>query len=62
MKTMTKHPLRITVDALKRAFLLEGFKLYDNGEYPELIRTDTDVKVFDNPAAIDRPVLVESGE
>ena len=62
MKKMTKHPLRITADALKKAFALNGFTLYDNGEFPELERTDTDVRIFDHPAAIKAPVLLMEGQ
>lgn len=62
MKKMTKHPLRITLDALKRAFLLEGFELFDNGESPELVLTGTDVKVFENPDAVKKPVLLMDGQ
>ena len=46
MTNMTKHPLRITADALKNAFALNGFRLYDNGEYPELEKTDINVKIL----------------
>ena len=62
MKKMTKHPLRITLDALKNAFARYGFELLDNGEYPELERTDTNVQVFENPAAVKRPVLLMEGQ
>ena len=62
MKNMTKHPLRITADALKTAFLLEGFQLYDNGEYPELERAEVNVKIFENPGAVKKPVLLEEGQ
>ncbi len=62
MKKMTKHPLRITADALKKAFALNGFTLYDNGEFPELERTDTDVRIFDHPAALKAPVLLMEGQ
>ena len=61
MTTMTKHPLRITADALKRAFLRCGFTLYDNGEYPELEKTGVSVEVFANPEAIRRPVCLMDG-
>ena len=62
MTNMTKHPLRITADALKNAFALNGFRLYDNGEYPELEKTDINVKIFDNPGAITKPVLLMDGQ
>lgn len=62
MKKITKHPLRITVDALKRAFMFEGFQLYDNGESAELVRTETDVKVFENPDAASKAVLLMEGQ
>ena len=59
---MTKHPLRITADALKNAFALNGFTLYDNGEYPELEKTDVNIKIFDNPGAIVKPILLMDGQ
>ena len=62
MKKMTKHPLRITADALKNAFMRNGFTLYDNGEYPELERTEVNVKIFEDPAAVKKPVLLMNGE
>ena len=62
MTNMTKHPLRITADALKNAFALNGFRLYDNGEYPELEKTDINVKIFDNPGAITKPILLMDGQ
>lgn len=61
MKKMTKHPLRITADALKIALRLAGFSLYDNGEYPELEGTDINVTIFENPKAITKQILVENG-
>ncbi len=61
MKNMTKHPLRITADALKRSFALAGFTLYDNGAFPELEKTEVNVPVFEKPAAA-KPVLLVNGE
>lgn len=62
MKTMTKHPVRITVDALKQAFSLNGFTLYDNGEYPELEKTEINIKIFENPAAFAKQILLVDGQ
>ncbi|MCQ2508167.1 MAG: hypothetical protein MJ097_05195 [Dorea sp.] len=62
MKKITKHPLRITADAWKQAFSLNGFTLYDNGEYPELEKTEINVKVFNHPEAITKPVLLMEGQ
>ena len=62
MKKMNKHPLRITADALRNAFLLNGFELYDNGEFPQLEKADVNVKVFSNPEAVRKQILLENGE
>ena len=62
MNKITKHPLRITADGLLSAFALNGFDMYDNGEYPELERTDVNVKIFDDPSAVTVPVLLQDGE
>ena len=62
MDKITKHPLRKTLDALKRALALNGFTLYDNGEFPELENSDINVKIFDDPAGITKPVLLQDGE
>ena len=62
MTKMVKHPLRITADALKNAFIKSGFALYDNGEYPELERAEINMKVFDDPARIKTPVLLMDGQ
>ncbi len=60
MKQMTKHPLRITADALRNAFARCGFRLLDNGEYPELESGELSFTVFGNgPAA--KPVFVQGG-
>ncbi len=61
MTNMTKHPLRITADSLRNAFAANGFRLLDNGTFPELERTDINVRVFRNPAAIQTPVLLQDG-
>ncbi len=49
-------------DAMKKALMLNGFTLYDNGVFPELERTEMNVKVFDNPNAIKKPILLEEGQ
>lgn len=61
MKTMTKHPLRITADQLRNSFARCGFALCDNGTYPELERSDLNVKIFENPAALSKAVLLADG-
>ncbi|MBQ9152914.1 MAG: hypothetical protein IJ130_03785 [Solobacterium sp.] len=62
MTKMTKHPLRITADALKNAFVRSGFTLLDNGEYPELETSDLNLRIFDNPGRITKQVLLQNGE
>ena len=62
MTKMVKHPLRITADALKKAFKLNGFTLFDNGTYPELERTEINVPVMNDPAAIAKPILLMEGQ
>ena len=62
MNKITKHPLRITADALLGAFALNGFDMYDNGEYPELELSDVNVRIFDDPSAVMAPVLLQDGE
>lgn len=62
MKKITKHPLRITADALKKSFALAGFTLYDNGTYPEMEKTEINVPVFKNPDSPERTVLLMKGE
>ena len=62
MNKITKHPLRITADALKKAFQRCGFVLYDNGEYPELEQTEANVRVFEDPGALTVPVLLMDGQ
>lgn len=37
MQEITKHPLYSVADRFKRAFLIQGFELFDNGTAPELI-------------------------
>ncbi|MBO7700782.1 MAG: hypothetical protein J6S47_06930 [Eubacteriaceae bacterium] len=62
MNKITKHPLRITADALLGAFALNGFDMYDNGEFPELELSEVNVRIFDDPSAVTVPVLLQDGE
>jgi hypothetical protein len=49
MTTITRHPLFEEADALKRAFLLNGFTLRDNGMARELVPKDTVLSLFPLP-------------
>ena len=62
MKKITKHPIRITADAFRTALILSGFTLYDNGEYPELEKTELNLTVFEDPDMFRKPVLLQNGE
>ena len=62
MKKITKHPIRITADAFRTALILSGFELYDNGEYPELEKTELNLTVFEDPDMFRKPVLLQNGE
>ena len=44
MDKITRHPLYHTADILKRAFLVNGFHLYDNGNSPEAVSEDKTVE------------------
>lgn len=46
MNSITKHPLYSIADSLKKGFLLNGFKLLDNGEAPELTPVEKKLSVF----------------
>ena len=61
MKQITKHPIRITVDAFRTALILSGFTLYDNGEFPELEKTEYNLTVFEDPNAVKTPILLQDG-
>ena len=62
MGMITRHPLYQKADALKRAFLLHGFTLYDNGEKREAEPASANIALFDRPEAIDyQPILLEDG-
>lgn len=47
MTAFYKHPLQQMADRLKQAFVLHGFKLKDNGESRELVRTDALFPMFE---------------
>ncbi len=61
MTKMTKHPVRIMTDAFRHAFFSAGFRLYDNGEYPELESAAMHIPVFENPGAFKKAVLLQDG-
>lgn len=62
MDKITRHPLYQTADILKRAFLVNGFHLYDNGDSPEVISADKIVELYGLPeeAAL-KPIMLEEG-
>ena len=62
MDKITRHPLYHTADILKRAFLVYGFHLYDNGNSPEAVSEDKTVELYALPeeAAL-RPIKLEEG-
>lgn len=62
MDKITRHPLYQTADILKRAFLVNGFHLYDNGDNPEVVSADKTVKLYELPEEVAlRPIMLEKG-
>lgn len=62
MDKITRHPLYQTADIIKRAFLVNGFHLYDNGNSPEVVSADKTVELYALPEeAVLRPVMLEEG-
>lgn len=62
MRQITRHPILAKADALKRAFLLNGFTLHDDGLAPEVQTSDWAVESFARPDAVSaEPVLLEEG-
>lgn len=62
MDQITRHPLYQTADVLKRAFLVNGFHLYDNGESPEVVSADRAVELYEAPdEAVFKKILLEDG-
>lgn len=62
MDKITRHPLYQTADILKRAFLVNGFHLYDNGNSPEVVSEDKIVELYTLPdEAVFRPIMLEDG-
>ncbi len=62
MVNIYKHPLDIMADAFKRAFLENGFQIYDDGETAELVEQEQSAEPF----AVSEdfraePVLLEGG-
>ncbi len=62
MKRIFKHPLDITADIFKRAFLENGFQLSDDGEAPELLPREKSAEPFLVPGDFRaEPILLEHG-
>lgn len=62
MDQIKRHPLSATGDALKRALVLSGFTIYDNGETPEMEQADQAFPVLRLPeAAQPKRVLIGGG-
>lgn len=63
MEKMTRHPLRATEDALKRALILNGFSIADCGTNPEMEIASWGIPLFDEPDYLHcSPVLMEGGK
>lgn len=63
MDKITRHPLYQTADVLKRAFLMNGFHLYDNGESPEVVSADKAVELYALPEeAAFKKIMLENGK
>lgn len=63
MDKITRHPLYQTADMLKRAFLVNGFHLYDDGNSPEVVSADKTVGLYALPEeSVLRPVMLEEGK
>lgn len=62
MEKISHFPLRAQEDALKRALIVGGFTLIDNGAAPEIEPTDWAITLFKRPDGASRkPVLLEKG-
>ncbi len=62
MEKITRHPLYQTADALKRALVLNGFRLYDDSNTPELISTDQSMTLCPLPKEYARKeILLDDG-
>lgn len=62
MGTTKIHPLHEKADALKNAFILNGFSLIDDGLSPELLDSEWNLPSFHKPSHIRKtPILLEDG-
>lgn len=62
MNKITRHPLYQTADIIKRAFLVNEFHLFDNGESPEVISPDKAVDLYQLPEeAVCKKIMLEDG-
>lgn len=60
MDKLTRHPLSAKADALKRAFVVNGFTLHDDGVAHELQTSDWTISPYNKPQAIRmKPILLE---
>lgn len=60
MDKLTRHPLYAKADALKRAFVVNGFMLHDDGVARELQTADWTICPYNKPQAIRmKPILLE---
>jgi len=63
MGTMKRHPLYAKADALKSAFILNGFALHDNGLAPEVGAADWAFRSFQKPEELKmQPILLGDGD
>lgn len=62
MTFTNKHPLDVGADAVKQAFLTNGFQLFDDGEKQELLPTEKCAAPFSSSSGFTaRPILLEDG-
>ena len=62
MEKLTHFPLRAQEDALKRALILGGFTLLNDGVAPEIETPDWAIEVFKRPEGASRkPIMLENG-
>ena len=62
METLTHSRLRAQEDALKRAFVLNGFTLFDDSSAPEIVVSQWAFSSFDRPQSASRKtMLLEDG-
>lgn len=63
MERITRHPLYQSADVLKRAFLVNGFHLYNDGESPEVVSSDQTVELYALPEeAVFKKIMLEGGK